>query len=146
MKDKLAVAQRVHPRIIASLTYSFETPPKKTSTVDLFSAPFVKRSHVYLSGDFHRWRTGGRSCRPEREWRALCSCPACEPTRPLRGHSSRATKRTLRCELLLKQKGASTLVTVFFLRLQGFRHHKVTPRSDKAGETGLRQHLCPPDM
>lgn len=74
----------------------------KNSIVDLFSASFVTCSRVYLSGDFRRWRTGGRSSRPAREWRALCSYPVCEPTRPLRGRSSRATKRTLRCELPLR--------------------------------------------
>lgn len=89
-------ADRVHPlTMAASLSHS-------NNTVDLLSATMVKRLRVYLSGGFHRWRTGGRSSRPAREWRALCSYPVCEPTRPLRGRSSRATKRTRRCALPLK--------------------------------------------
>lgn len=103
MKCEREADRRVHLLIMASLSYSFEKKKKKTCSVDLFSASFVKCSHVYLSGDFHRWRTDGRSSRPAREWRALCSCPVCEPTRPLRGRNSRARKRTLHCELLLQR-------------------------------------------
>lgn len=73
---------------------------KNKKTINLL----ISSRHTYLSSDSPRWRRGDRSFRPTCEWRALCSCPVCEPTHPLAGHSSTATTRTRRCGPRLKRQ------------------------------------------